>query len=149
MLVLHDVTRRRIDFHIAARTLARPGLQSVDELPGIVDLSVELLYGLEHFIHGIPRRSRHEIRVVVRAIGSMPGSDELLVGGIVEVVAVGSHYNRADRRVAHCLQFAVRHYVLRADELDARLPQADLVIGLDDSRSVRAGRDETYKHSGF
>ena len=67
----------------------------------------------------------------------MPGLDERLVGGVVEVVAVGAHHDRSDRGIAHGLKFAVGHDVLRPDELDAGLAQAELTVGFDDREGMR------------
>src|SRR3990170_8962637 len=100
-LVLHDVARGGIDHDLAARAVGGVALERRHHLVGIVEIAIELLDDGEDGGHRVPSGRRHEVGVVVRPIGLVPGLDERPVGRIVEINGVAAHDDRADGGVTH------------------------------------------------
>ena len=68
-----------------------------------------------------------KLGVEIGAVFLLPGGDEALVLGIVEVGVVVVHGDKADRGVTHALQLDVLGDVAGSDQLDAgssRMPSA-------------------------
>ena len=80
------------------------------------------------------------------AIFFLPGLDEALVLGVVEIGVVVVHGDEADGRRAHGLQLGVLGNVARADQLDAGVAHAERGVGLDHRRGMVAGRNEDEEH---